>query len=64
MNLLLQPLFQRANLNAMLGELVDSISDKGLMHAIELLEGLASRHPLEQKHSAGVSVPATIIKAA
>lgn len=44
--------------------LVDSISDKGLMHAIELLEGLARRHPLEQKHSAGVSVPATIIKAA
>jgi len=44
--------------------LVDSISDKGLMHAIELLEGLASRHPLEQKHSAGVFVPATIIKAA
>lgn len=44
--------------------LVDSISDKGLMHAIELLEGLASRHPLDQKHSAGLSVPAPSSKVA
>lgn len=44
--------------------LIDGISDKGLMHAIELLEGLASRHPREEKHSAGVSVPASGTKVA
>lgn len=42
--------------------LVDTISSKGLMHAIELLEGLAARHPLEQNDRAGVPVPASIMK--
>lgn len=39
--------------------LIDSLSEKGLMHALELLEGLAERHPRNSTERAGVSVPAS-----
>jgi hypothetical protein len=39
--------------------LIDLLSEKGLFHAIELLEGLAQRHPIDQTERAGVSFPAT-----
>lgn len=38
--------------------LIDQLSEKGLSHAVELLEGLAERHPANQTERAGVLVPA------
>ena len=44
---------------SMAHSLIDLLSEKGLFHAIELLEGLAQRHPIDQTERAGVSFPAT-----
>lgn len=37
---------------------IDRINDAGLVYALELLEGIAARHPATQKHGAGVFFPA------
>lgn len=39
-------------------ELLNSISEPGLVIAVEVLEGLASRHPINKGDGAGLSVPA------
>lgn len=39
-------------------ELVDQLSEQGVLLAIELLEGLSIRHPLDQTERAGHSLPA------
>lgn len=38
--------------------LIDQLSDVGLSHAIELLEGLAARHPISSGERAGLPLPA------
>lgn len=37
---------------------IDRISEAGLVYALELLEGIAVRHPATQKQGAGLFVPA------
>lgn len=39
--------------------LIELLSEKGLTHAIEVLEGLTERHPRNPTERAGVPVPAS-----
>lgn len=39
-------------------DLIDQLSEQGVLLAIELLEGLSIRHPLDQTKRAGNSLPA------
>ena len=45
-------------------QLVERINEKGLLAAIEILEALADRHPADSTGRAGLSVPASTVKAA
>jgi transcriptional regulator with XRE-family HTH domain len=40
-------------------QLIDMLSEKGLVHALEMLEALAERHPANQTERAGVHVRAS-----
>lgn len=40
-------------------ELLDRLSEKGLIHALELLEAMVERHPFDTTERAGVLIPAS-----
>jgi len=44
--------------------LVDLLSEKGITHALEMLEAMVERHPLDTTERAGIHVPAYSQKAA
>jgi len=45
-------------------QLLEKINETGLLHVIEMLEAVAVRHPINQTDSAGVLIPAQLIKQA